>query len=183
MSAEKELQSLGFVNIKQFCPSIILDLRYATKNNFTHKKLYNDPLGFLRLNAAKALAKVQSELAMHELCLVIWDAYRPARVQKHITSECPDPPYQTGKMNHCRGIAVDVTLADQCGNQLSMPTEFDVFSKRGHHGYSRLSKEVILRRDLLRRVMEKNGFVPNLSEWWHYAYEKMKKADVVDVVI
>jgi D-alanyl-D-alanine dipeptidase len=66
------------VELKTIMPDIQYDLRYATINNFVHKQLYKKgDITFLRLPAARAIAKVQEELNKKGLALKIWDAYRP----------------------------------------------------------------------------------------------------------
>lgn len=75
---------------------------------------------------------------------------------------------------HNRGIAVDVTLVKiATGEELPMPTAFDDFSEKAHHNYMQLSNEIIANRTLLKTIMEKHGFTPLATEWWHYSLSGM----------
>jgi D-alanyl-D-alanine dipeptidase len=117
------------------------------------------------------VAKVAEELRKKKLLLKLWDCYRPLSVQKLFWALVPDPRYvadpRTGS-RHNRGTAVDVTLADAEGRELAMPTGFDDFSPRAGHGETDLPAAVLANRRLLTETMQKAGFRPLQSEWWHY---------------
>src|SRR5690242_5142021 len=55
--------SKQMVELKKMIPRLQYDLRYATANNFMHRRMYpgNTTCAFLRLPAAKALKEVQEE--------------------------------------------------------------------------------------------------------------------------
>ena len=78
LSAKKEH---NLVEVISLIPDIVLDIRYATDNNFTHQKVYTSARCYLLYDVAKALAKVQDELRSLGLGLKIWDGYRPLSVQ------------------------------------------------------------------------------------------------------
>ena len=121
---------------------------------------------------AEKLKRVQAELAGQWLGLKIFDGFRPLAVQRKFWEIIPDDRYVANPAKgsrHNRGAAVDLTLIHLSdGRELPMPTPFDDFSERAGRDYPDLPAEVIRNRDLLRRVMEKHGFVALPTEWWHF---------------
>jgi len=173
----------SFVEIIKLNPKIQLDLRYATTNNFLNEKVYPDARCYLRAEAAKALDKVQKELATFGLGLVVFDGYRPLSVQRKMWEIMPDSRYVADPKKgsrHNRGMAVDVSLVDTAGNPLDMPTLFDSFDREAHHDFMDLADNVKLNRWILKTMMEKHGFRPIRSEWWHYDYKGWKAYKVLD---
>jgi D-alanyl-D-alanine dipeptidase len=168
-------------------PGLILDLRYATDNNFMHKKLYpgNVKTTYLRKPAFLALDSVAKELSKRGLVLVIFDAYRPYSVTEALWNSLKDERYAAnpGKgSGHNRGISVDLTMADSKTHQLlPMPTGFDSFSDSAYQNFSNLDARRIANRNLLKRTMEKYGFIPLFSEWWHYSWPETGDFEVLDL--
>jgi len=164
-------------------PSIVLDIRYATSNNFLHRAVYKQARCFLVKEAALKLQEVQNELKQLGLGLKIFDGYRPLRVQKKMWQIMPNPKYVANPAKgsrHNRGCAVDLTLVDSTGKELNMPTEFDNFTVKAHHNYMKLPARVRLNRWILKTVMEKHGFKSISSEWWHYDMVGWRKYPVMD---
>jgi D-alanyl-D-alanine dipeptidase len=161
------------VLLQQIIPQLVIDLKYATKNNFTKQILYKKPEAFLRLQAAIALKKINEELAEMGLGLKVFDAYRPYRITKKMWKLVHDERYVANPVKgsgHNRGAAVDVTLVkNPTKEELLMPTAFDDFTEKAHHNYMSLSNEIINNRALLKKIMEKHGFVALETEWWHYS--------------
>lgn len=161
-----------FVELTKMIPGLVLDIRYATTNNFTGQKVYPNARCFLRRGPAEKLKRVQNDLASEGLGLRIFDGFRPLAVQRKFWEIMPDDRYVANPAKgsrHNRGAAVDLTLirlAD--GQELRMPTPFDDFSERAGRDFANLPAEVIRNRELLRRVMEKHGFVGLATEWWHF---------------
>ncbi len=173
-----------FVDIHQMNPSIILDIRYATNNNFLHQAVYPQARCFLVKEAALKINAVQKELQSLGLGLKIFDGYRPLSVQKKMWEIMPNPSYVANPAHgsrHNRGCAVDLTLVDSLGNELPMPTPYDTFSPRAHHSYQAIPAQVRINRWILKTVMEKHGFKPISSEWWHYDLVHWKKYPVMDL--
>jgi zinc D-Ala-D-Ala dipeptidase len=168
-------------------PGIILDLRYASANNFMHKRLYpeNTKNSFLRKPVYQALEEVARELARQGLVLVIFDAYRPYAVTIEIWIPVKDERYAANPVNgsgHNRGVAVDLTLADSKTHQLlPMPTDFDNFSDSARQDFIESNKKRMANRALLKRVMEKHGFIPLATEWWHYSWPHAENFEVLDL--
>ncbi len=172
------------VDIKEINSRIIVDMKYATEDNFVKKKLYDSNTCFLRKSTAFKLDTVQGKLEGMNLGLKVWDCYRPFAVQQVLWASLPDERYVANPekgSRHNRGSAVDVTLVDLRGNELQMPTGFDDFSSRAHRHYQDIPEGVIRNRTLLESLMKKAGFIPLPEEWWHYDDEKWMEFDIIDV--
>jgi D-alanyl-D-alanine dipeptidase/L,D-peptidoglycan transpeptidase YkuD (ErfK/YbiS/YcfS/YnhG family) len=160
------------VNIAEVIPEIVLDIRYATSDNFMGFPVYTKPLCYLHKMAAKALRSVQTELAAKGLRLKVFDGYRPLSVQQAMWDVIQDERYvanpAVNKGVHTRGISVDLTLIDQEGRELLMPTSFDDFTERAHSDCADLPEEAIRNRTTLTEVMLKHGFEQAPAEWWHF---------------
>ncbi|QNF35448.1 M15 family metallopeptidase [Adhaeribacter swui] len=178
-------KSLNLVDLATFIPGVKLDIRYATANNFLGEPVYPSAKAYLRLPVAKALKKVQTELNQQGLGLKIFDAYRPYRATVYFFEKLRDTvylavPWQGSR--HNRGCTVDLTLIDlKTGQELQMPTSFDDFTKKAHVNYQDLPPEAIKNRELLKRVMTKQGFQVYSEEWWHFDYRNFKKFDLLDI--
>ncbi len=161
------------VRISDYIPGVIQDLRYATENNFTGKTIYSFNDAYLRYGTVKKLQAASQVLAEQGYSLVIWDAFRPVSAQQTLWGICPDPAYVshpvTGNRNHCRGNAIDITLADAQGNLLEMPSEFDDFTSKADRDYSDCTPEAAANALLLQDIMEEQGFIGYGKEWWHFA--------------
>lgn len=192
----KDLKTLHFTtildsnkkiqDIKKIIPGILLDLRYATTDNFMKRKLYPDiTTTYLRILAAKALQQVQQELNGMGLGLKIYDAYRPYSVTKKMWEPIKDTRYVADPKKgsgHNRGIAVDITLINlKNGEELPMGTGYDNFSDTAHQTFTGLSKEILHNRNILKRLMEKHGFISLESEWWHYSLPNTRDFEILDI--
>ena len=177
-------ENVEFVEVIKVNPNIILDIRYATENNFLKRSVYPEARCFVRKKVAVQLDSIQNELETIGLGLKIFDGYRPLSVQRQMWEILPDSRYVANPANgsrHNRGSAVDVTLVDSTGTELSMPTEFDDFTERAHQDYLDLSSEVRRNRWILRNIMEKYGFSAIDSEWWHYDLKGWEVYTVTDL--
>jgi len=163
------------------------ELRYASKNNFTGQRLYpkNTHTTYLRRKPAMALAKVAEELRGKGLGIKIWDAYRPYRTTVRFWELIHDERFVANPSKgsgHNRGTSVDLTLVDlKSGKELEMPTPFDDFSPAAFHGALNIDDFRIKNRALLKSTMEKYGFVPLETEWWHYSWQGASAYDVLDL--
>nr|MBS0037060.1 M15 family metallopeptidase [Saprospiraceae bacterium] len=151
---------------------VILDLRYATKNNFLGEVLYDCPRCLLRPEVALALQRVHWDLQEKGMSIKVFDCYRPQFVQKKMWEIKPNPNYvanpQHGSM-HTRGVAVDVTIVNSEGKEINMGTDFDHFGIESHVDYLEHSDEVLDNRALLRETMENYGLKGIQTEWWHFS--------------
>ena len=158
--------------------SIIIDMRYATTNNFVKEKMYECGRCFLRPKVAQAVVEAHQLLQEKGLGLKMFDCYRPLPVQQKLWDKFKNPSYVTppskGSM-HNRGAATDLTIVDSSnGKELEMGTEFDFFGEEAHHTYLKHSEKILNNRKLLKETMASVGFGHIRTEWWHYSYRKEK---------
>ncbi|MGZ3442427.1 MAG: M15 family metallopeptidase, partial [Polyangia bacterium] len=81
---------------------------------------------------------------------------------------------------HNRGAAVDVTLADERGRPLPMPSAYDEFTERAHRDYAGGSDGERANRALLDEVMTRHGFVGLPTEWWHFDAADWQSYPILD---
>ncbi len=182
---ERQLIDAGMVDVGRMDTTIRVSLMYARDDNFTGVKLYeNLERAYLHPSAAEALLKSSAELRkLHPgYYLLVKDASRPMSVQRkmyNVVQGTPKAPYVSNPRNggglHNYGLAVDITIVDENGNELPMGTEVDHLGPEAN-----IDKEEYLvkngviseterqNRLLLRRVMRAGGFIPLKSEWWHF---------------
>ena len=164
----------GWTELNQLIPEIVLDMRYATTNNFVKKVMYPCPRCFVKTQVAEALQKAQTNLNSQYpgYRFKMYDCYRPKPVQQKLWNIVPDPNYvtppQKGSM-HNRGLALDITIVDDAENELDMGTEFDFFGPEAHFDYLKHPQEILDNRRLLRRLLEDQGFKGIRTEWWHFS--------------
>lgn len=150
-----------------------IELKYATKYNFTNMVLYNHNECLLRKSTYMKLTKARDILKEQGYYIKIWDAYRPIKVQKQMFKLINDERYvsnpKSNTSNHCKGIAIDITMCDKYGNNIEMPTDFDHFGiESSRRYYNNLDKKVRDNVLLLENVMISVGFAPFETEWWHF---------------
>jgi D-alanyl-D-alanine dipeptidase len=166
------------IDIRLIEPTIMVDPKYATPDNFTGAPLpgYEAKRALLRREAGFALARVQKRARFEGFALKVFDAYRPVRAtlamvdwtertgQRHLLRD----GYIASRSWHNLGLAVDLTLIGGDGQELDMGTPFDTFSSAAHTANA--SGEVAANRRLLVRLMEAEGFTKYEKEWWHFSY-------------
>lgn len=195
-------RSKGLVNILDLDSSICVDLRYADTANFLHAGFYDGlKTAYLTCEAAIKLSNAQAFLreADSNLVLLVLDASRPLHIQQMMWDSLKLPPikkYQylsppSEPSLHNYGCAVDVTLFDRVtGKELDMGSAYDEFSKRSEPAMEKqllssgdLSVEAYTNRKLLRKVMERAGYKPIATEWWHFSIctkpEAQKRFDLI----
>ncbi len=184
LSTCQTVKDPDLVELNTIIPDIVLDIRYATDDNFVGKVLYPSSRCFLAKKPALALKQVQQDLKRQGFSLKVFDGYRPLSVQKQMWEILPDSRYvanpATGS-NHNRAYSVDVTLLDLDGNEMPMPSEFDDFSEKAHRDYMDCPQEAIRHRSILKDAMKKHGFTGISTEWWHFNYKGHKKMPVLDI--
>lgn len=167
-------------DVRSFDSAIIVELRYATSNNFTGSPLpgYLANRAFLRREAAAALGRVERDLKPRGLGIKVFDAYRPVRATLAMVDwtkrvNRPDllsDGYIASRSRHNLGLAIDCTLVDLAsGRELEMGTPFDTFSAAAHTANA--SGEAAINRQKLKTAMEAEGFVNYDQEWWHFSFD------------
>ena len=175
---------LDLVDITTLDSTIVVEIKYATADNFMGDTLYSANICLLRCAVAERLIKVHQSLRKQGLKLKVLDGYRPLSVQRKMWERLPDPGFVANPKygsNHNRGAAVDVTLVDSLGNELKMPTGFDDFTKKAASNYPYLPEEVLKNRTILQEAMKAQGFKTIRSEWWHFNDRDVKKYPVIDI--
>jgi CubicO group peptidase (beta-lactamase class C family)/D-alanyl-D-alanine dipeptidase len=173
---EGRFRASDLVEVVTLDPSIRLDVRYATTNNFLRTPLYASARAFLQRPAAEALVRVQHALRARGYGLLIHDAYRPWYVTKMFWDATPDSQKvfvadPAAGSRHNRGAAVDLTLIDlRTGAPVEMTGGYDEFSPRSYPAYRGGTGLQRWHRELLRHAMEAEGFRVYDAEWWHFDY-------------
>ncbi len=182
----------GFVYVKDIIPDLPVELHYFTSNNFVGVPItgYQSNQLILTKAAALALKQVHEVLQTQNLCLKVYDGYRPQRAVNHfilwardlkdtITKPVYYPEvekrtlfkagYISSKSGHSRGSTVDLTIIDgNTGVPLDMGSPFDFFGKQSWLTYSAISTQQKVNRQLLQKVMSQHGFRNYTKEWWHF---------------
>ncbi len=175
------------IEIIKLDPTIKLDIRYATKNNFLGKAVYKQPRAFLQRPAAEALVRVNQTLRKLGYGLVVFDGYRPWYVTKVFWDVTPadkkifvaDPSKGS---RHNRGCAVDLSLFElNTGAEVKMPSEYDEMTERAHINYECATPEAKRSREMLRAAMSAEGFSVYEPEWWHYDYKDWKEYPIMNL--
>ncbi|KRM95830.1 d-alanyl-d-alanine dipeptidase [Liquorilactobacillus aquaticus DSM 21051] len=159
-----------FSNIQKLDPSIIVELRYATTNNFTHKIIYNFTTAIARTGTAQKLSKASQALFREGFRLKVWDAYRPVSAQKKLFEVYPNPTFvapPNPNFSHQKGVTFDLTLTDLNGTEMEMQTGFDDFSKSAKRDSFRTAEQE-KNYQILNQAMIAAGFVGYSNEWWDY---------------
>ena len=181
-----DLRDEPMVEVTAVCPSIIVELRYATARNVTGKAIYPPNARCLvRQSVAERLKKAQEELQTKGVGLKIWDAYRPAWAQQILWNAIRNPEYvgepARGGSLHTFGVGVDVTLVDAKGRELPMPTDFDAFSPAAKRVYSGKDPAIETNLLTLQKAMTRAGFWTLRDEWWHFVAEDVKNFGPINV--
>lgn len=185
MSSVKKNAQKELIDLETYIPKIILDIRYATTNNFTGEKIYKSARAFARRPVAEALKKAQEDFNAQGVGIKIFDAYRPYAATVKFYEVYHDTtfvasPYRGSR--HNRGCAIDMTLVNlKTGKELKMPTGYDAFVKEARPTFPLKDPEIKKNRDLIITVMQKYGFKVNSSEWWHFDFKGYSSYEVLDI--
>jgi D-alanyl-D-alanine dipeptidase len=173
------------VDLEKFIPDMIMDIRYASDNNFTGKKIYNLAKAYARKPVAEALKAAQAEFRKLGYGIKMHDAYRPYSATVKFYEEYHDTTYVASPYKgsrHNRGCALDMTIVDwKTKQELKMPTLYDAFDKDAWPSTPMKDPEIRKNRALIIDVMERHGFKVNASEWWHFDFVGWGKYEVMDI--
>ena len=178
---EENKREADLVELTKLDKTIKLDIRYATANNFVGRPVYPEARAFLQRPAAEALVRVHKLLKKEGLGLVIFDGYRPWTITKLFweTVKPEDRKFVADPAKgskHNRGCAVDLTLYDlKTGAPIRMTGGYDEMSDRSYPLYPGGTSAQRWHRDLLRHVMEAQGFDVIDTEWWHFDYRDWRE--------
>ena len=169
------------VEVATLDPGIRLDVRYATTNNFMSSVFYDEPRLFLQRPAAEAVARAHRALGEHGFGLLLHDGYRPWYVTKMFFDATPESQKlfvadPANGSRHNRGSAIDLNLYDlETGLPADMVGTYDEFSPRSFPNYPGGTSRQRWQRELLRRIMEAEGFTVYEAEWWHFDHEDWRE--------
>ena len=175
------------VELTALDPTIKLEIRYATTNNFLGSRMYTQARAFMQRPAAEALVRVSSELRKRGYGLLVHDAYRPWYVTRIFWDATPadrkwlvaNPAHGS---NHNRGCAVDLTLYDLgTGRTVQMVSTYDESTDRAYADYPGGTSLERWYRALLRSAMESQGFSANPQEWWHFDYKDWRDYPIMNI--
>lgn len=182
----------GFVYVKSIIPDLDVELLYNTSNNFVGKRIdgYRSNKLILTKQAALALKQVQEILQDRNLCLKVYDGYRPQRAVNHFMRWAKDlndtinkqafypdvdkldlfvEEYIAARSGHSKGSTVDVTIINgNTGEPLDMGSNYDFFGEASWVNYKDITELQKANRQLLQEVMLKFGFKNYPKEWWHF---------------
>lgn len=189
---EKRQLPKGFVHVKDVIPDIDVELRYFSENNFVGDTIdgYKANVLILTKQSADALKKVQDELQQQNLCLRVYDGYRPQRAVNHFMRWAKDlndtinkqqyypdvekrhlfrEEYIATRSGHSRGSTLDLTIIDGNSNEpLDMGSPYDFFGKESWVDHPHLTELQKANRQRLQQVMLKHNFRNYPKEWWHF---------------
>src|SRR5262245_19310133 len=183
-----QFRAPDLVELVKLDPSIKLDIRYATTNNFMGRPMYREARAFLQRPAAEALVRVNAALKPRGYGLLVFDGYRPWSVTKAFWDAATPEQRKIGFVadpgkgsKHNRGCAVDLTLFElKSGVEVEMPSTYDEFSDRAFAAYPGGSAASRASRDLLRAAMEAQGFAVIREEWWHFDYKDWQEYGILN---
>jgi zinc D-Ala-D-Ala dipeptidase len=184
-----QFRTTDLVEIVRLDPTVHLDIRYATTNNFLGRPVYRQPRAFLQRPAAEALVRAHQKLKAKGYGIVVFDGYRPWSVTKLFWDSATDEQRriefvanpQNGS-RHNRGCAADISLFELAtGKEVVMPSAYDEFTERAYPDYAGGTAESRTARDLLRATMEAEGFTVYRAEWWHFDFNDWKQYRIQNI--
>lgn len=181
----KKNSNYQLLEIKKYIPGLVLDIKYATKDNFMKRVMYPQARAFARKPVVLQLKRVQAELKKKGYGLKIFDAYRPYSITVAFYKEASDKMFVANPnkgSRHNRGCAVDLSLIDlKTGQELEMPTPYDSFAPEAAITYTNLPPQIIKNRQLLINTMLKYGFRVLENEWWHFDFMDWQAYNLMDI--
>lgn len=181
----KENSNHQLLELKKHIPGLVLDIKYATIDNFMKRRMYPQARAFARKPVVLQLQKVQAELKKKGYGLKVFDAYRPYRITVAFYREASNKAFVANPnkgSRHNRGCAVDLTLIDlKTGKELKMPTAYDSFAEQASVTYNNLPHQIIKNREFLIQTMRKFGFRVLKNEWWHYDFNGWQAFNLMDI--
>jgi D-alanyl-D-alanine dipeptidase len=184
---EENKREADLVELITLDKTLKLDIRYARTDNFVGKVVYSEARAFMQRPAAEALVRVHRKLKKQNLGLVVFDGYRPWSVTKlfwEVTTEDKRKFVANPKVGsrHNRGCAIDLSMFHlKTGKFVEMPTDFDDFTDKASPNYDGATETQRKNRDLLRRMMEAEGYAVNRNEWWHFDYKDWENYRIYDI--
>lgn len=161
---DAKMREYGLVNITDLDPTILVDLKYSSEDNFVGVDMYgtlND--AYFEAEFAKRVARAQQILRERHpnYRLLIYDAARPISVQRAMRRCVEGTEFEsfvadgTKGGRHNFGVAVDLTIATADGTPLDMGADFDDFTEAAYVKGTPDTDELLTRRpDVYRRYAQ-----------------------------
>ncbi|MEO1033213.1 MAG: M15 family metallopeptidase [Bacteroidota bacterium] len=189
---QKKALPEGFVYVRSEIPDLDVELRYYGTNNFIGDTIdgYKSNNLILTKAATEKLKLIHGELQEQNLCLKVFDGYRPQRAVNHFVRWARDltdtinkvqfypsvkkrnlfkEGYIASQSGHSRGSTIDLTIINgNTGVPLDMGSPFDFFGQQSWVNYEGITEEQKKNRQLLQTVMLKHNFRNYPKEWWHF---------------
>ena len=187
LASVKSNPNKELINLEKFVPGLVLDIRYATANNFVGRPVYPEARAFLQRPAAEAVIRVHKQLKKKGLGIVVFDGYRPWTITKLFWDVVPEDKRKfvadpTKGSKHNRGCAIDLSIYDlKTGELIPMPSGYDEFTERASPDYKGGTDKERTNREMLRALMEAEGFTVNPNEWWHFDYKDWQSYAIYDI--
>ena len=184
---EGDFLDSDLVRLTDVDSTIRLDVRYAGENNFMGTGFYELADAFLQRPAAEALARAHAALGEYGYGVIAHDGYRPWRVTKMFFDATPEHQRMfvanpASGSRHNRGAAADISVYDLATGEVQVfVSGYDEFSERAFPHYVGGTSEQRWLRELLRRLMEREGFVVNENEWWHFDYGDWQRYGIQNI--
>lgn len=178
------IEKKGLVELIKLDDSFVIDIKYATTDNFTKKKIYTMPMCLIHKKTAQKLINANNDLKTLGYRIKVFDAYRPYSTQQVLWDAAADKSFVANPKKgsiHNRGAAVDVTLVDKDEKEIGMPSAYDEFSERAYLKYTACDQQLIKNRELLGKYMVKHGFKRISNEWWHFEDINAKEYPILDI--
>lgn len=173
------------IELKKLIPGLVLDIKYATTDNFMKRVMYKQARAFARKPVAIQLKRIQTALKPKGYGLKIFDAYRPYQITLAFYDQASDKNFVANPKKgskHNRGCAVDLTLIElKTGKEVPMPTPYDSFAPEAAANFANLPAEIIKNRDFLINTMQRYGFKVIPNEWWHFDYIGWQNYELMDI--
>ncbi len=190
--SQKQALPEGFVYAKTIIPDLDVELRYYTTNNFVGDTIDDYKANKLIITKATAekLKLVKEELQQQNLCLKVYDGYRPQGAVNHFIRWARDlndtinkqqfypdvnkrdlfkAGYIASRSGHSRGSTLDLTITNgNTGEPLDMGSPYDFFGEQSWVDYKDITEQQKANRQLLQKVMLKHNFRNYPKEWWHF---------------
>lgn len=200
--AELSMQKQGLQEVTEQVPGVLIELKYATTDNFMKKNVYGClTRAYLQKETIVKLKKAQENLekAHPGYHLLIYDAARPLSKQRELWNTLTEYPPEKRRTYvadpkehsiHNYGSAIDLTVADEKGKPLEMGTTYDFFGEMAYPNQEakllkagKLSQKAIDNRLILRKAMTQAGFTAIEYEWWHFnAFSRKTAKQMFNVI-
>lgn len=193
---DEKMRQYGLVDIRSLDSEILVELKYATEDNFVGENMYGTlRTAYLLPHFARKVLKAQQLLQerLPNHTLLVYDAARPISVQRRMRKVVEGTEFEayvadgTRGGRHNYGVAIDLTIADSEGKPLDMGSTFDFFGEAAWVGQSNtttlegykafveglvkrgvISRKAADNRIMLLEIMYQAGLRPYVKEWWHY---------------